>query len=51
MVSGKVEFGPFEDYTRMIDAEHRRPKQQWWLGLRDVNAALARPAPRVPRAG
>ena len=49
MVSGKVEFSPFEDYTRMIDAEHRRPNAQWWLGLRSVNEALARPSPRVPR--
>jgi len=46
MVSGKVEFSPFEDYPRMIDAENRRPKRQWWLDLRGINEALARPAPR-----
>ena len=50
MVSGKVEFSPFEDYTRMIDAPNRRPKQQWWLGLRRVNEALARPAPKADSA-
>jgi 6-phosphofructokinase 1 len=49
MVSGKVEFSPFEDYTRMIDAENRRPKAQWWLGLRSVNETLAKPAPIAPR--
>ncbi len=47
MVSGKIEFGSFEDYTRMVDAENRRPKQQWWMELRGINEALARPAPRV----
>jgi len=46
MVSGKVEFNAFEDYPRLIDAANRRPKQQWWLGLRSINDALARPAPR-----
>jgi 6-phosphofructokinase 1 len=50
MVSGKVEFGSFEDWTRMIDAPNRRPKQQWWLNLRSVNEALARPAPRAARS-
>jgi 6-phosphofructokinase 1 len=50
MVSGKVAFSSFEDYPRMIDAENRRPKQQWWLDLRGINEALARPAPRVPPA-
>jgi hypothetical protein len=50
MVSGKVEFGSFEDYPRLVDASNRRPKQQWWLNLRAVNEALAQPAPRVPRS-
>jgi 6-phosphofructokinase 1 len=45
-VEGKIEFHSFENYTRMIDAENRRPKNQWWLELRSVNDALAQPAPR-----
>ena len=45
-IEGKVEFHSFEDYTRMIDAPNRRPKNQWWLELRSVNDALAQPAPR-----
>ena len=49
MVSGKVEFGAFEDYTRLIDAPNRRPKQQWWLGLRSVNESLAKGPPLAPR--
>jgi 6-phosphofructokinase 1 len=51
MVSGSVAFGSFEDYPRLIDAANRRPKQQWWLSLKSINEALARPAPRVPREG
>jgi 6-phosphofructokinase 1 len=46
MVQGAVQFTPFEDFTRLIDETHRRPKQQWWLDLRRVNDALARPQPR-----
>jgi len=44
IVQGKVQFSSFEDFTRMIDAENRRPKHQWWLDLRRINDALARPA-------
>jgi 6-phosphofructokinase 1 len=44
---GKVQFSPFEDFTRMVDAEHRRPKQQWWLEMRKVNEALSQAAPRT----
>jgi 6-phosphofructokinase 1 len=47
MVSGNVEFHSFEDYPRMIDEKNRRPRQQWWLGLRGINETLAQPAPRV----
>ncbi|MCX6544017.1 MAG: 6-phosphofructokinase [Acidobacteria bacterium] len=46
-IEGQVEFHSFEDYTRMIDAPNRRPKNQWWLDLRNVNDALAQPAPRA----
>ena len=47
MQSGSVEFGPFEDYPRLIDAANRRPKQQWWLDVRTINEALSQPAPRA----
>jgi len=49
MVSGSVAFGSFEDYPRLIDAVNRRPRQQWWMGLRSINETLARPAPRNGR--
>lgn len=47
VVMGAVHFSAFEDFARMIDAEHRRPRQQWWLDLRRINDVLARQAPRV----
>ena len=47
MQSGSVEFGPFEDYPRLIDAANRRPKQQWWLDVRTINEALSQPTPRA----
>jgi len=47
MQSGSVEFGPFEDYPRLIDAANRRPKQQWWMDVRTINETLSQPAPRA----
>ena len=44
-VAGKVEFHALEDLPRMIDEPNRRPKKQWWLGLRTINNALARSGP------
>jgi 6-phosphofructokinase 1 len=44
IVQGTVQFSAFEDFLRLVDAENRRPRQQWWLGLRRINDALARPA-------
>ena len=44
-VAGKLEFHGLEDLPRMIDEPNRRPKNQWWLRLRGINDALARPAP------
>jgi hypothetical protein len=45
MAAGRVTFHPLEDLPRMIDEPNRRPKQQWWLGLRAINDALARSGP------
>ena len=38
-------FTPIEDLPRMIDEPNRRPKNQWWLGMRTINNALARSGP------
>jgi 6-phosphofructokinase 1 len=45
MVAGKVQFHGLEDLPRMMDDSNRRPKTQWWLGLRTINNALARSGP------
>jgi len=45
MEAGHTQFHPLEDMPRMMDAPNRRPKQQWWLGLRTINNALARSGP------
>jgi 6-phosphofructokinase 1 len=47
LVAGRVTFHPLEDLPRMIDEPNRRPKQQWWLGLRTISDALARSRPAV----
>ena len=43
MTEGRVQFTGFEDFTRLVDAAHHRPKRQWWLGLRDIVDLLASP--------
>ena len=49
MVAGKVQFHALEDLPRMMDEPNRRPKTQWWLGLRAIADALARSGPAVRR--
>lgn len=44
VADGRVQFTAFEHFSRLVDAVHQRPKQQWWLGLRDIVDALASPA-------
>ncbi|MCU0303685.1 MAG: 6-phosphofructokinase [Thermoanaerobaculales bacterium] len=38
------------DLPRMVDAEHQRPLEQWWLGLRPIARILAQPGPRPSMA-
>ncbi len=45
LVAGKVRFHPLEDLPRMMDEPNRRPKAQWWLGLRTIANALSRSGP------
>ena len=42
---GQIVFTGFDDVSRMMDWELRRPMKQWWLGLRSVAKVLAQPAP------
>ncbi len=47
VAEGRVQFTGFEDFTRLVDAAHHRPKRQWWLGLRDIVDLLASPESRA----
>jgi 6-phosphofructokinase 1 len=42
---GQLYFHDMQDFTRIVDVEHQRPKDQWWLGLKAIASLMARPAP------
>ena len=42
---GKLQFHDMQDFERMIDAEYKRPKKQWWLELRNIASILAQHGP------
>jgi len=42
---GKLQFHDMQDFERMIDADHKRPKKQWWLDLRNIASILAQHGP------
>ena len=42
---GKLVQHNLEDFTRMVDWQHQRPKDQWWLELRPIVHLLAQPGP------
>jgi 6-phosphofructokinase 1 len=44
---GKIVFTPFDSIARLMDWENRRPRKQWWLGLRPIARVLAQPAPKT----
>ncbi len=43
--AGKTRFHDLIDLPRLVDMEHQRPKQQWWMDLRRVVEILALPGP------
>ena len=45
MQNGNIQFHDMQDFERMIDADHQRPKEQWWLGLRNIANILAQHGP------
>jgi 6-phosphofructokinase 1 len=42
---GRVEFTDLEDLPRLIEEDHQRPKEQWWLELRPIARIMAQPRP------
>ncbi len=45
-LGGEIKFTELQDIPRMMDQQHTRPKQQWWMNLRAIARILAQPAPR-----
>jgi 6-phosphofructokinase 1 len=45
LAGGKMQYNNFEDFHRMVDIDHQRPKSQWWLELRKIAKLLAQPQP------
>jgi 6-phosphofructokinase 1 len=43
--NGHIQFHDLRDFDRLIDAEHQRPKEQWWLELKGIASLLAKPGP------
>jgi 6-phosphofructokinase 1 len=44
---GKFQFFELDNLPRMMEKQHGRPREQWWLDLRVVARVLAQPAPRT----
>ena len=44
LVEGKVMISPINRMHDVVDLEHRRPTEQWWMDLRPVMLGMARPA-------
>lgn len=40
-----ITFHNLEDFLRMGDEDHQRPKIQWWMDLRPIAKVLAQPGP------
>jgi 6-phosphofructokinase 1 len=40
-----LKFHNIEDFDRMVDMKGQRPKEQWWMNLREIAAILAQPCP------
>ena len=42
---GQIQFHSLEDLPRMMDLEHKRPREQWWIDVKPIANLLAQPAP------
>lgn len=41
----EIAFHNLEDFPRMVDEQHQRPRDQWWMDLRPIARVLAQPTP------
>jgi 6-phosphofructokinase 1 len=42
IMRGKVRLTDLARFPELVDVEHQRPRDQWWMGLRGIARALAR---------
>lgn len=42
LVGKEIMFHNFEDFSRMVDMEHMRPRTQWWLENRQIVSLLSK---------
>jgi 6-phosphofructokinase 1 len=48
---GQLQLTDLEDWPRLVDLEYQRPKEQWWLGLREIAKLLSQPGPQYQEMG
>lgn len=46
LVEGAIRFNPIARFPEMVDDDLQRPREQWWLQLRDIAHLLGQPGPR-----
>jgi 6-phosphofructokinase 1 len=46
---GQIKFHDMQDFERMIDPKHERPREQWWLELKGIASLMARLSPENPQ--
>ncbi len=44
---GKTQLSDLEGFARMVDRKNERPKEQWWLQLREMAKTLSRSSPQA----
>lgn len=47
VVGSKVRFTSLDDLPRLMDAQYKRPKEQWWLRVRPIARVMAQHGPDV----
>ena len=43
---GQINFHDMRDFERMVDSEHERPREQWWLELKNIASLMAKLNPK-----
>jgi 6-phosphofructokinase 1 len=45
-LQGEISFTDFRDIPRLLDFEHSRPKDQWWMALTDIVSIMSQSVPQ-----